>query len=228
LTELIWDGKYKDGKKVRPVRIALPFQTVETVNETAQQRQLTLDLFAAGRPTDWRNRLIWGDKKYVLPSLLPEFAGQVNLIYIDPPFATGADFSFNTTLPESDESFTKEPSMIEQKAYRDTWGQGLDGYLQWFYETAVLLRELLLEDGSIYVHCDWRVNSPIRLVLDEVFGVKNFRNEITWQKIRSSKAQSNRFGNVSDSIFFYSKSETIKFHPIKVEHADTDAITKVV
>ena len=99
MTELIWDGKYKDGKKVGPVRIELPFQTVETVNETAQQRQLTLDMLFAGRPTEWRNRLIWGDKKYVLPSLLPEFAGRVNLIYIDPPFATGADFSFNATIP---------------------------------------------------------------------------------------------------------------------------------
>jgi hypothetical protein len=87
LTELTWDGKYKDGKKVGPVRIALPFQTVETVNETAQERQLTLDLLFAGRETEWRNRLIWGDKKYVLPSLLPEFASKVNLIYIDPPCA---------------------------------------------------------------------------------------------------------------------------------------------
>jgi type III restriction enzyme len=73
MTELMWDGKYKDGKKVGPVRIALPFQTVETVNETAQQRQLTLDMLFAGRETEWRNRLVWGDKKYVLPSLLPEF-----------------------------------------------------------------------------------------------------------------------------------------------------------
>jgi adenine-specific DNA-methyltransferase len=124
LTELIWDGKYKDGKKVGPVRIALPFQTVETVNESAQQRQLTLDMLFAGCETEWRNRLIWGDKKYVLPSLLPEFAGKVNLIYIDPPFATGADFSFNATIPESEALFTKEPSIIEQKAYRDTWGKG--------------------------------------------------------------------------------------------------------
>jgi hypothetical protein len=84
-----------------------------------------LDLFSRGRPTDWRNRLIWGDKKYVLPSLLPEFAGQVNLIYIDPPFDTGADFSFTTRIPDSETSFTKEPSVIEQKAYRDTWGRGL-------------------------------------------------------------------------------------------------------
>jgi adenine-specific DNA-methyltransferase len=115
MTELVWEGKYKDGKKVGPVRIALPFQAVETVNETAQQRQLTLDMYAAGRETDWRNRLIWGDKKYVLPSLLPEFAGKVNLIYIDPPFATGADFSFNATIPESDESFTKEASTLRRK-----------------------------------------------------------------------------------------------------------------
>jgi adenine-specific DNA-methyltransferase len=150
LTELIWDGKYKDGKKVGPVRIALPFQSVETVNETAQERQLTLDLLFAGRETEWRNRLVWGDKKYVLPSLLSEFAGSVNLIYIDPPYATGADFAYTTIVPESGDSFTKEPSMIEQKAYRDTWGHGLDGYLQWFYETAVLLHELLAENGSIF------------------------------------------------------------------------------
>ena len=72
MVELIWDGKYdEDGKRVAPLRVALPFQTVETVNESAQQRQMMLDLFSAGRPTEWRNRLIWGDKKYVLPSLLP-------------------------------------------------------------------------------------------------------------------------------------------------------------
>ena len=100
MTELIWDGKYKDGKKQGPVRIALPFQTIETVNESAQERQRALELFSSGRDTEWRNRLIWGDKKYVLPSLLPEFAGKVNLIYIDPPFDTGADFSFTATIPQ--------------------------------------------------------------------------------------------------------------------------------
>ena len=100
MTELIWDGKYKDEKKVAPVRIALPFQTIETVNESAPDRLRTLDMFAQGKPTDWRNRLIWGDKKYVLPSLLPEFGGKINLIYIDPPFDTGADFSFTATIPD--------------------------------------------------------------------------------------------------------------------------------
>ena len=147
MTELIWDGKYKDGKKVGPVRIELPFQTVETVNETAQQRQLTLDRLFSGEETEWRNRLIWGDKKYVLPSLLPEFAGKVNLIYIDPPFATGADFSFTATIPDGEGTFLKEPSIIEQKAYRDTWGRGLESYLQWFYETVTLCASCL--DGKI-------------------------------------------------------------------------------
>src|SRR6478736_5237000 len=109
MTELIWDGKYKDGRKVAPVRLALPFQDVETVNESAQERQMMLDLFGRGQERDWRNRLIWGDKKYVLPSLLPEFAGKVNLIYIDPPFNVGADFSFTANIsdhPESDEDET--------------------------------------------------------------------------------------------------------------------------
>src|SRR5512142_728294 len=142
MTELIWDGKYKDGKRVAPTRVALPFQTVETVNESAQLRQRAFELFTAGRDPEWRNRLIWGDKKYVLPSLLDEFAGKVDLIYIDPPFNVGSDFSFTATLPDhpdtddADEtsSFVKEPSAIEMKAYRDTWGKGLDSYLQWFHE----------------------------------------------------------------------------------------------
>ena len=100
-TELIWAGKYDAyGRRVAPVRITLPFQTVETVNESAQDRQLALDLFSTGRPAEWRNRLIWGDKKYVLPALLDEFAGQVDLVYIDPPFATGADFSFRVSIEE--------------------------------------------------------------------------------------------------------------------------------
>jgi len=207
LTELIWDGKYKDDKKVGPIRIELPFQTVETVNETAQQRQLTLDSLYGGQETEWRNRLIWGDKKYILPSLLPEFAGQVNLIYIDPPFATGADFSFMTDVPETDESFTKEPNMIEQKAYRDTWSHGIDGYLQWFFETVVLLKDFLTEEGSIYVHCDWHVSFYIKSVLDEVFGANNFLNEIVWQRTNAHNINPKYFLRVHDIILFYAKSQ---------------------
>lgn len=100
--ELIWDGKYDAaGRRVAPLRVALPFQTVETVNESAQDRQRSLQYGPGFGEEEWRNRLIWGDKKYVLPSLLAEFAGKVNLIYIDPPFDTGADFSFTATVPDT-------------------------------------------------------------------------------------------------------------------------------
>src|SRR5260370_37022069 len=149
--ELIWEGKYDAaGRRVAPMRVALPFQTVETVNESALDRQRILQYRPGFGEEEWRNRLIWGDKKYVLPSLLSEFAGQMDLIYIDPPFDTGADFSFTATVPDDPETpgddsfaFTKEPSIIEQKAYRDTWGRGLESYLQWFYETVSLLHQLL-------------------------------------------------------------------------------------
>jgi adenine-specific DNA-methyltransferase len=218
MVELIWNGKYDDhGKRVAPLRVRLPFQTVETVNESAQQRQMALDLFSAGRPPEWRNRLIWGDKKYVLPALLDEFAGQVNLIYIDPPFDTGADFAFQVTIEK--ERFVKEPSIIEQKAYRDTWGRGIDSYLQWFYETAALLQDLLADDGMLYVHLDWHVGHYAKAILDEVFGANNFRNEIVWQKIRTRKGQTTGFGNVHDTIFMYSRGEKFKFTPQYVPHS---------
>ncbi len=230
MTELTWDGKYKDGKKQGPVRIALPFQTIETVNESAQDRQRTLELFAAGRDPEWRNRLIWGDKKYVLPSLIPEFAGKVALIYIDPPFDTGQDFSFTATIPdypedEDDERaiFTKQPSMIEQKAYRDTWGVSsqdrargvgqLDRYLAWFDETILLLHELLAEDGSIYVHIGPNVSHYIKPVLDEIFDEGNYRNEIIWQR-HGAHNDPGKYGVVHDAIFFYTKGPTWKFNPV--------------
>ncbi len=225
MTELTWDGKYKDGKKVAPVRIALPFQTIESVNESAQQRQKMLDLFSSGRDPEWRNRLIWGDKKYVLPSLLPDFAGKVNLIYIDPPFDTGADFSFRATVPDNPETeedenteFLKEPSIIEQKAYRDTWGAGLDSYLQWFYETALLFHELLNETGSLYVHLDWHVSSHVRVVLDEVFGLGNFRNEIVWKRSNPKSLVTINFATCTDVILYYVKSDKYTYNQPYEKH----------
>jgi DNA modification methylase len=222
MTELVWDGKYdKDGRRVAPVRIPLPFQTVETVNESGVQRANQMDLWAQGQPLEWRNRLIWGDKKYVLPSLLPEFAGKVDLIYIDPPFATGSDFSFTTTIPESDEDFTKEPNMVEQKAYRDTWGRGLDSYLQWFYETLILLRDLLADGGAIFTHCDWRVNSAIRIVIDEVFGAENIVNEVIWCYTRFARPVP-FFPRVHDTIWFYQKGSgrTFNSDEIRIPYSD--------
>jgi DNA modification methylase len=214
MTELIWEGKYKDGKKSSPVRIALPFQTIETVNETVQHKERTIYERIAEKDK-WYNRLIWGDKKYVLPSLLPEFAGKVNLIYIDPPFDTGANFSFTATIPDNPETeedetsqFVKQPSMIEQKAYRDTWGKGLDSYLQWFYETAIVFRDLLAEDGSIYVHLDWRLSHYCKAILDEIFGYESFQREIIWRMgwVSGYKTMANNWIRNHDTILYYVKN----------------------
>jgi DNA modification methylase len=224
MAELIWDGKYDEhGHKRPPVRIELPFQTVETVNESVQERQRTLELSSSGHDAEWRNRLIWGDKKYVLPSLLPEFAGKVDLIYIDPPFDTGADFSFTAQVPasENDEdgeevSFIKEPSILERKAYRDTWGRGLASYLDWFSERIVLLRELLADGGSMFVHLDWHVGHYAKTVLDDILGIQNFRNEIVWKR-QSAHSDSHQCGAIHDTIFFYTKSETWVWNDILCE-----------
>lgn len=220
MTELIWKDKHDaTGRRNAPLQIALPFQTIETVNESAEDRVHSQQLFMQGMDSEWRNRLIWGDKKYVLPSLLEEFAGKVDLIYIDPPFATGADFSFTARIPDSPDSFeyettefTKQPSGIEMKAYRDTWSQGLDSYLKWFYETVVYLRELLKESGSIYVHLDYNICHYAKVVLDEVFSSYCFKNEIIWQKLTSAKPQSSTYPNIHDVIYYYSKSAKYIFN----------------
>ncbi|MFN8378119.1 MAG: site-specific DNA-methyltransferase [Anaerolineae bacterium] len=210
MVELIWDGKYDaTGKRTAPLRVALPFQTVETVNESAQQRQKSLFSLMQGEQSEWRNRLIWGDKKYVLPSLLPEFAGKVDLIYIDPPFATGADFSFQAQVGE--EEFEKTPSIVEQKAYRDTWGRGLDSYLTWFYDTVTYLHELLAENGSVFVHLDWHTGHYAKAVLDEIFGAANYVNEIVWWYYNKFQGNVNRFAADHDTIFWYAKGERYKF-----------------
>ena len=224
MPELIWDGKYDAaGKRVAIPKTPLPFQTIETVNEDTHARERSLSLFESGEPSDWRNRLIWGDKKWVLPSLLPEFGSKVDLIYIDPPFDTGADFSFSAPIPadpnapeNAGQSFTKEPSLLELKAYRDIWGGAkthLDAYLKWFYETVVVLYDLLAPTGSIYVHLDYRMVHYARSVLDEIFGSDRFINEIIWKRRTGTVSSNNAFGAQTDSILWYSKSEKFTFNP---------------
>jgi adenine-specific DNA-methyltransferase len=221
MPELIWDGKYDaTGRRVTPPRVVLPFQTVETVNESAQERQRTLDFFASERPTDWRNRLVWGDKKYVLPSLLAEFSGAVDLIYIDPPFATGADFSLPIKLDAS--TFTKEPSVIEQKAYRDTWGvsnedrrRGVtpyDRYVRWIYDTLALLYDLLSEQGTMYVHIGPNVSHLVRSCLDEVFGQEMCQTEIVWKRV-AARSHGHGIPVSHDYILSYSRSANPVWNP---------------
>ena len=169
----------------------------------------------------WTNKLIWGDNKLILSSLKNgplreeiENQGGIKLIYIDPPFDVGADFSMDIEVGE--DTFTKEPNVLEELAYRDTWGKGADSYISMIYERLVLMRDLLAEDGSIYVHMGKAVAHYVRSVLDEVFGFQNMINEITWKRSHShadSGQGAVHFGRVSETIFRFQKSEKAIYNP---------------
>jgi hypothetical protein len=206
--ELVWNGKTRDV-----CTTVLPFQTLEHIDEPRAETTMQEDLFdSRGRQRKgWTNKLIWGDNKLILSSLKAgalrqqiEDSGGLKLIYIDPPFDVGADFSMDVEI--GGETFHKEANLLEQIAYRDTWGRGADSFISMIYERLILMRDLLAADGSIYVHCDSRVNGLIRLALDEVFGRDAFRNDVVWQRT-SSHNDPKRFGNVHDTIFYYTRSE---------------------
>ena len=216
-TELVWPGKYNEDGTLKEVpRVSLPFQVIERVNESRATREAkkgqTLSLFDVweGEEGDtfekgWRNKLIWGDNLLVMGSLLEKFAGKIDLIYIDPPFATGADFSFTTEIGESEEEVTKEQSAIEEKAYRDTWGRGIDSYLDMMRGRLSLLRDLLAPTGTMYVHIDWTVGHYLKLLLDEVFGRDNFRNELIWYYTNKLGTGGNTFDKHHDNLLVYVK-----------------------
>jgi DNA modification methylase len=224
-TELVWLGKYNDNGELNPIEKPgpYPFQIVEVINKprTGREEQ-SPTLFELWRGDEgdtfeegWRNKLIWGDNKLVMSSLLEKFAGKINLIYIDPPFATGADFKFKIQIGEEAEEITKEHSIIEEKAYRDTWGRGLDSYLQMMYERLVLMKELLAENGSIYVHLDYRVVHYVKLIMDEIFGYENLINEVIWAYRIQGIAQK-AWARKHDTLLFYAKDrDKFKFFPMK-------------
>lgn len=221
--ELVWNGKTDEVTNT-----VLPFQTIEQIDEPRDEEKINMQrslLDVSGRQiSGWTNKLIWGDNKLILSSLKGgplrkqiEAEGGLKLIYIDPPFDVGADFSMDIEI--GDESFTKKPSVIEEIAYRDTWGKGADSFIAMIYERLKLMHDLLANDGSIYVHCDYRLSGHIRLVLDEVFGKNNFRNEIIWCYTSASNT-SNDFPKKHDNIYRYAKSENFIFNKddIRVEY----------
>lgn len=214
--ELIWPGKTSDVTNV-----VLPFQSIEQIDEPRSETGAQVaDLFQMGsggrQVGGWSNKLIWGDNKLVLASLKGgplrreiEAAGGLKLVYIDPPFDVGADFSVD--VPVGDDVVTKAPSVIEEVAYRDTWGRGKDSYFAMMNERLRLIHDLLAPDGSIFVHCDYRVNSGIRVILDEIFGRDNLINEVIWWYKRWSAAAST-FQKMHDNIYFYSKGPRYTFN----------------
>ena len=223
--ELVWNGKSSEVSN-----IVLPFQVIEQVDEPRAEKDTRLqmglfDLDARGRQLKgWTNKLIWGDNKLILSSLKNgplreeiEKQGGIKLIYIDPPFDVGADFSMDIEIPSSDgtsDTFTKKPNILEEIAYRDTWGKGADSFIAMIYERLALMRDLLAEDGSIYVHCDWRVNGFIRLIMDEVLGANAFRNQLIWKRgrMKGAKAVGNQYGRNHDVIYYYVKTDSSKYY----------------
>jgi len=218
--ELIWSDKYdrfEKGQKTPIEKPNLPFQVVETINKP-RIKDLESGLYEpdqvypeneypANYPKDWKNLLIWGDNKLVMSSLLKQgWAGKINLIYIDPPFFTGADFTVRTEI--GDEQIEKEPSIIEERAYKDTWSGGIASYLRYMYERLVLMRELLAETGSIYVHLDQSVGHYVKVILDEIFGFENFVGEIVWYRYNKIPDKTKKlFFKMHDTVLHYAKNK---------------------
>ncbi len=206
--ELVWNGKSREV-----CTTVLPFQSLEHIDEPRAETKSQEDLFdSRGRQQKgWTNKLIWGDNKLILSSLKAgalrqqiEDAGGLKLIYIDPPFDVGADFSLDIEI--GGETFHKEANLLEQIAYRDTWGRGSDSFISMIYERLVLMRDLLSNDGSFFLHCDWRVSPYVRLALDEIFGRENFRNELYWYYYnKMPDTRKGVFPRSTDTILWYVK-----------------------
>ncbi len=193
------------------------------VNEAGGQTELV-----ASAKHPWFNRLIYGDNLLAMAALLagddetPSLRGKIDLFYIDPPFDSKADYRTKITLPGCD--VEQKPTVIEQFAYSDTWADGTASYLAMIVPRLCLMRELLSERGSIYVHLDYHVSHYVKAVLDEIFGKDNFLNEIVWQRF-NYHADANRFGIVHDYLLFYSKSSDYLFNKqftkLKEEYQDS-------
>ncbi|MFH1824957.1 MAG: DNA methyltransferase [Candidatus Firestonebacteria bacterium] len=208
-------GLYWKNKKTEVERIKLPFQTIETINESRatreQEKKIGSSMFKSEQDKSWYNRLIWGDNKYVMASLLDDFAGKIDLVYIDPPFYSGADQTIKIPIG-GDEKLLKEPSALEDYAYRNTWNKNQEGFFQWIYERLLIIRDLLSPNGSLYIRYDWHFGHYVKIIADEIFGKDNFRNEIVLNRIKKSDTNVRKINAATDSLFFYSFGDYIINH----------------
>ncbi len=219
----------------------ITLQTNELVQPNKNRKQKNLGsavLGAAGYNVSpaWTNRLVYGDNLLVMQALLagdpatglPSMRGQIDLIYIDPPYDSKADYRTKIELPGA--TIDSKPTVLEQFAYADTWSTTIDGeeikgtiaYLKYMYPRLVLMKELLSERGSIYVHIDWHVGHYLKIVMDDIFGKENFRNDVIWSYHRFSRRSSNLFPHMHDSMLFYAKSKDNVYNPIPDEVRNND------
>jgi site-specific DNA-methyltransferase (adenine-specific)/adenine-specific DNA-methyltransferase len=213
--ELVWNGKTREV-----CTSILPFQTLEHIDEPRKEKgdhdELGFD--TGGRQVKgWTNKLIWGDNKFILSSLKSgalrrqiEDAGGLKLIYIDPPFDVGADFSMDIEI--GSETFHKEPNLLEQIAHRDTWGRGADSFIAMLYERLMLMRDLMHREGSIYVHMGTNVAAAVEAIIREVFGDTCASATITWKRV-TAHGDSQRWGVIHDAILWRTKSDRYIWNP---------------
>jgi len=171
----------------------------------------------------WINKIFWGDNLQVMSNLLKDFRGQVDLIYIDPPFDSKADYKKKISVRGLGSAETDSTS-FEEKQYGDIWTN--DEYLQFMYERLTIMYHLLSEKGAIYIHCDWHKSAQLRCLCDPIFGPENFRNEIVWCYRTSLRSSSHAFGRDHDTILFYAKSDAHKIHPDRKDFPVSEATIK--
>lgn len=227
LPEIVAEGKKEVQRCLERIESSnkITLQTNERVLPAKDRSGFSYGLSVEKQGGDWKNRLIYGDNLLTMQALLcgdkdtglPPMRGQIDLIYIDPPYDSKADYRTDITLPN--ESVEQRPTVLEQFAYSDMWKEGTVSYLKYMYPRLALMRELLSEQGSIYVHLDWHVGHYVKILMDEIFEKENFRNEIIW-KYTGSLQPKEDFARKHDVIFRYSKTKTRIYTPFLVPYAE--------
>ena len=188
----------------------------------------------AGGNDGWMNRLIYGDNLLAMQALLagdaqtglPSLRGKVDLIYIDPPFDSKADYRTKISLPGTD--IQQKPTVLEQFAYADTWEQGTISYLRMIYPRLCLMRELLSEKGSIYVHIDWHICAYVKVLMDDIYGKDNFVNELIWC-YQEREMSTRNYNRKHDNILFYCKNkqaDIYTFNPYDITESYSEVTLK--
>ncbi|MHA1335337.1 MAG: DNA methyltransferase [Promethearchaeota archaeon] len=208
MPNLTWNKKEKDVQ-IKP-EINIHFEIKERFGQNSKKIPIN-NLNKILEKGNWHNLLFLGDNKLVLKFLLNYFKEKIDLIYFDPPFATGGKFNYKIIIGENSKS-TQSKYWIRKKAYDDYWAGGIDTYLNFIYERLLLMKELLLETGSIYIHLDWHISHYVKILMDEIFGIKNFRNEIIWHYPAASAKTKRFYVRSFDVILFYTKSDNYIFN----------------
>ena len=221
LPKIVAEGKKEVEKIMERLESnnKITLQTNEYVLPVRKESNLFHGKYQEINGQNWFNRLCYGDNLLVMQALLngdeatglPSMRGMIDLIYIDPPYDSKADYRTKITLPGCD--IEQRPNVMEQFAYSDTWKEGTVSYLKMMYPRLYLMRELLSEQGSIYVHVDWHVGHYVKMIMDDVFGKEYFRNDISWKRYAAHSLSTQKYESIKDSIFFYTKNNAAIFNP---------------